>query len=44
MRASIPSVFTLDEVRTRVAKHGDLFAPVLELNQSLAGALKSLGG
>jgi bifunctional non-homologous end joining protein LigD len=39
-----PSVFTLDEVRTRVAKHGDLFAPVLTLRQSLAEALKSLGG
>jgi len=39
-----PTLFTLDEVRARVARHGDLFAPVLELRQSLAGALKSLGG
>jgi bifunctional non-homologous end joining protein LigD len=39
-----PTVFTMDEVRARVARHGDLFAPVLELRQSLAGALKSLGG
>ncbi len=38
-----PSAFTLDEVRARVARHGDLFAPVLELRQSLAAALRSLG-
>ena len=39
-----PEAFTLDEVRARVARHGDLFAPVLQLRQSLSGALKSLGG
>jgi bifunctional non-homologous end joining protein LigD len=35
--------FTLDEVRARVARYGDLFAPVLELRQSLAAALRSIG-
>ena len=39
-----PEAFTLDEVRERVARLGDLFAPVLELRQSLAAALRSLGG
>jgi bifunctional non-homologous end joining protein LigD len=38
-----PSLFTMDEVRARVARHGDLFAPVLELRQSLAAALRSIG-
>ena len=38
-----PTVFTMDEVRARVARHGDLFAPVLELRQSLAAALRSIG-
>ena len=42
-RASIPSAFTFDEVRARVARHGDLFAPVLTLRQSLGAALRSLG-
>jgi len=39
-----PDAFTFDEVRTRVARHGDLFAPVLSLRQSLATALKTVGG
>jgi bifunctional non-homologous end joining protein LigD len=39
-----PDAFTFDEVRARVARHGDLFAPVLGLRQSLAAALKALGG
>jgi bifunctional non-homologous end joining protein LigD len=38
-----PALFTFDEVRTRVARHGDLFAPVLALRQSLGAALRSLG-
>ena len=38
-----PASFTFDEVRTRVARHGDLFAPVLALRQSLGAALRSLG-
>ena len=38
-----PATFTFEEVRARVARHGDLFAPVLTLRQSLAGALRSLG-
>ncbi len=38
-----PSVFTLDEVRARIARHGDLFAPVLSGRQSLGAALRSLG-
>ena len=38
-----PTLFTLDEVRARVARHGDLFAPVLELRQSLSSALRSIG-
>ncbi len=38
-----PSAFTFDEVRARVARHGDLFAPVLTLRQSLGAALRSLG-
>ena len=33
----------MDEVRVRVARHGDLFAPVLALRQSLGAALRSLG-
>ena len=37
------TAFTLDEVRARVARHGDLFAPVLTLRQSLSAALRSLG-
>ncbi len=38
-----PAAFTLDEVRARVARDGDLFAPVLRLRQSLGVALRSLG-
>ncbi len=38
-----PAAFTFDAVRERVAKHGDLFAPVLTLRQSLGAALRSLG-
>ena len=38
-----PAAFTLDEVRARVARTGDLFAPVLTLRQSLGAALRSLG-
>lgn len=37
-----PGAFTLDEVRRRVVSRGDLFAPVLELRQSLGAALRSL--
>jgi bifunctional non-homologous end joining protein LigD len=37
-----PTGFTMDAVLDRVAKHGDLFAPVLEGKQSLTAALKSL--
>ena len=37
-----PTVFTFDEVRSRIARHGDLFAPVLTLRQSLGVALRSL--
>ena len=37
-----PTVFTFDEVRSRIARHGDLFAPVLTLRQSLGAALRSL--
>ena len=39
-----PGSFTFGEVRARLARHGDLFAPVLTLRQSLAAALKTLGG
>ncbi len=38
-----PAMFTMDGVRARIARHGDLFAPVLELNQSLGKALRLLG-
>ena len=38
-----PSGFVFAEVRARVARHGDLFAPVLTLRQSLGAALRSLG-
>jgi bifunctional non-homologous end joining protein LigD len=38
-----PAEFTFAEVRARVARHGDLFAPVLTLRQSLGAALRSLG-
>ena len=38
-----PLAFTFDEVRLRVARDGDLFAPVLASRQSLGAALRSLG-
>jgi bifunctional non-homologous end joining protein LigD len=37
-----PAGFTMEAVLDRVAKHGDLFAPVLEGKQSLTAALKTL--
>ncbi len=39
-----PAAFTLDEVRARVVRHGDLLAPVLKLRQSLRQALETVGG
>ena len=38
-----PSAFTMDAVLARIDRDGDLFAPVLELKQSLGKALRSLG-
>jgi bifunctional non-homologous end joining protein LigD len=37
-----PAAFTMEAVLERVAKEGDLFAPVLTTKQSLSAALKSL--
>jgi bifunctional non-homologous end joining protein LigD len=37
-----PSAFTMDVVLERVERHGDLFRPVLELDQSLKAALRRL--
>ena len=37
-----PAAFTMDAVRERVARDGDLFAPVLTTKQSLSTALNSL--
>ena len=37
-----PLAFTMDVVRERVRKHGDLFAGVLKTKQSLSTALKAL--
>jgi bifunctional non-homologous end joining protein LigD len=37
-----PSSFTMDVVRERIRKHGDLFEPVLHGRQSLTAALKSV--
>jgi bifunctional non-homologous end joining protein LigD len=37
-----PAAFTMDAVLDRVARHGDLFEPVLHGNQSLTKALKAL--
>jgi bifunctional non-homologous end joining protein LigD len=37
-----PTRFTMDAVRDRIARHGDLFAPVLEGGQRLTGALARL--
>ena len=38
-----PAAFTMDAVLDRVARHGDLFASVLGLPQSLGRALRELG-
>jgi bifunctional non-homologous end joining protein LigD len=38
-----PAAFTMDEVRRRVAAHGDLFAGVLSTRQRLEPALRKLG-
>ena len=38
-----PAAFTIDAVLERVAREGDLFAPVLASRQSLGAALRSLG-
>ena len=38
-----PAAFTMDEVLTRVARDGDLFAPVLAGRQSLVRALRRFG-
>ena len=37
-----PTAFTMDAVLDRVARDGDLFAPVLEGGQSLLKALKAV--
>ena len=37
-----PRQFTMDVVRSRIAEHGDLFAPVLQGRQSLSQALKAV--
>jgi bifunctional non-homologous end joining protein LigD len=37
-----PSQFTMDVVRERIGKHGDLFEPVLHGRQSLTAALKAV--
>ena len=37
-----PSAFTMDVVRERVAKHGDLYEGVLNTKQSLSAALRKL--
>ena len=37
-----PRAFTMDAVRERIAKHGDLFAPVLQGRQSLTAALRTV--
>jgi bifunctional non-homologous end joining protein LigD len=39
-----PRAFTMGVVLDRIARHGDLFAPVLEGRQSIRKALASLGG
>jgi bifunctional non-homologous end joining protein LigD len=38
-----PLSFTMDVVRERMRKHGDLFAGVLTTKQRLTDALKALG-
>jgi bifunctional non-homologous end joining protein LigD len=37
-----PRAFTMDAVRSRIEKHGDLFEPVLHGRQSLGAALRSI--
>ncbi len=37
-----PAAFTMDEVRRRIEHSGDLYAPVLELDQSLTAALRAV--
>ena len=37
-----PTAFTMEAVLARVARHGDLYAPVLETKQRLEPALKKL--
>ncbi|HEX7255491.1 MAG TPA: DNA ligase D [Gaiellaceae bacterium] len=37
-----PAAFTMDAVRERIDRHGDLFEPVLHGKQSLTAALKSV--
>jgi len=39
-----PNVFTMDAVRERIRKHGDLFEGVLKTRQRLEPALRALGG
>jgi bifunctional non-homologous end joining protein LigD len=39
-----PTAFTMDVVRARIARDGDLFAPVLEGGQRLDGAMARLTG
>ncbi len=39
-----PAAFTMEAVLDRIARHGDLFAPVLRGGQSLSAALRALGG
>jgi bifunctional non-homologous end joining protein LigD len=37
-----PGTFTMDVVRRRVEQHGDLYAGVLQVKQSLGAALRTL--
>ena len=37
-----PASFTMDAVRERIEKHGDLFEPVLHGKQSLTAALQAV--
>ena len=37
-----PASFTMEVVRERIRKHGDLFEPVLHGRQSLTAALESV--
>jgi bifunctional non-homologous end joining protein LigD len=38
-----PAAFTMDEVRRRIAEHGDLYEGVLTTRQRLEPALRKLG-